>query len=60
MRRFQRDGEPGRKITCVECHNAKAPAIAPEEEDPSATTQKKASKKRKTVAKASLRPMIPR
>ena len=50
--RFNRDGEPGRKTTCVQCHDAKGPAIAPEEEDPNVATQKKASKKRKAVAKA--------
>ena len=27
---FNKEGEPGRKITCKECHDAKAPPAAPD------------------------------
>ena len=48
---FDKGGEPGRKTTCVQCHDVKVPAVSPEDEDPSVTTQKKTTKKRKAVAK---------
>ena len=51
--RFDKDGEPGRKITCQECHQSKVDAAAAEgggdEEVPK--TQKKATKKRKVPPK---------
>ena len=52
FRRFDKAGEPGRKTTCTACHDVKAPPVSPEDEDPNLVTVKKATKKRKLVAKA--------
>ena len=56
FRRFDKAGEPGRKTTCTACHDVKAPPVSPEDEDPNVATVKKATKKRKLVAKARRRP----
>ena len=52
FRRFDKAGEPGRKTTCTACHDAKAPPVTAEDEDPNIETVKKATKKRKLAPKA--------
>ena len=54
--RFDKAGEPGRKTTCTACHDAKAPPVSAEDEDPNVVTVKKATKKRKLAPKARFLP----
>ena len=47
---FNKEGEPGRKITCKECHDAKAPPDGDEAAAP-VTEKKRPAKKRRVVAR---------